>query len=244
MKSQVNVSPQRSRFRLQVLEPVLADQIDAGLGQGSHLLGRHVFGRREDLDLLTRALADSLQVGRDPARIEAVDLARHQLSTSRQTRPPWRPVRGPSRRWEKKSSGLAARAQARRLDLLHPGAIEESPGHLRQIEHSVIGDSLPERQKARKHLLAPPRSSTARSRDRSRLLWLRLDPPRARRFRRPGRASRSGGSPHLAPPPPPPGGSRRRRPGRRARRARSTCPSTCGGSGPGSANGLGSWGPS
>ena len=85
---------------LQVLQPVLADQRHAGLGERAHLVAGHVLGRREDLDLRarrSRAPAPGSR-GRAPGR------ARGSAQPSQA--PAWRPVRSPSRRWEKKSSGL------------------------------------------------------------------------------------------------------------------------------------------
>ena len=87
----------------EILLAVLADQGDAGLGQCSHLLQRHVLAGDEDLDPVGRPLAHPRQVGPHRVRIDAVDQLRHQASI--QTRPPWRPVRPASRRWEKNSPG-------------------------------------------------------------------------------------------------------------------------------------------
>ena len=103
-------------LHLQVLKPVLADQRHPPVRQGPHLVGRHVLSGGEDLHLRTGSLADPLQVGANPLRLEQTAASSSHLASmpdseaagcgcASHTRPAWRPVRSPSRRWEKKSSG-------------------------------------------------------------------------------------------------------------------------------------------
>ena len=195
---------------LEVLEAVLADQLDPGLGERVHLLGDDVLGRREDLDLRPAALAHPLEVARARPR----GRCRGSAQASIQTSPAWRPVRPASRRWEKNSSGLQlvqrpaastastpAAASSRRAtsgrSSIRPSAIP-SPSAANAVEHLVAdlvaagADPRPDRGRRRPDLLRP----------------------RARRSRRRARASRSGASRRRRRRRAPPAGSRR--PGRAA----------------------------
>src|SRR5512143_2498125 len=83
---------------LEVLEPVLSDQLYPGFGQRAHVLGGDVLRRGEDLDVGSGPLADPLEVRADPIGVQFRDGLDHRYSI--QTRPACRPVRSPSRRWE------------------------------------------------------------------------------------------------------------------------------------------------
>src|SRR5215203_5196536 len=88
---------------LQILKAVLPDELHAGLGQRPHLLERDVLRRHEDLHLGADSIPYPLEVAPDAPALQAMDEPGHQPRL--QTRPACRPVRPPSRRWEKKSSG-------------------------------------------------------------------------------------------------------------------------------------------
>ena len=196
MKSHSKASPQRSCLAARSCWRFSPTSVDAGLGEGAHLLQRHVLGRGEDLD-----------PGRRRARAPARGWRRSSPGRGRGSgpalRPPslepdqpaWRPVRPPSRRWEKKSSSSQLVQRPADLDALDPGLAQQSPGDLGQVEHPARGDA---RRRGRRRRRAPrrrPRSSRGRSRGRSRLRWRRPPRRRGRRSRPPGRASRSGASP-------------------------------------------------
>src|SRR6185437_1539819 len=90
----------------EILGAVLAEQGDACLGQRGQLVGRHVLGGCQQLDLARVApragdlLADAVEVLADVLRPQSSELARHV----RQMMPAWRPVTPLSRRWEKNRS--------------------------------------------------------------------------------------------------------------------------------------------
>ena len=112
-----------------------------------------------------------------------------------QTSPAWRPVRPPSRRCEKNSSGLQLVQSSRLVDRADPGVARA--GAARPRAGRASSPSRP-RRRARRRRPAPrrrPRSSTARSRGRSPPPRRRPRQPRARRSRPPARASRRGSSP-------------------------------------------------
>ncbi len=98
MKSQVKLSRQRSCFASRSWRRFSPTSVDPGLGQGAHVVGAHVLGGGEDLDLRAGVLANPLEVGADRCRVEVGDRFDHGYSI--QTKPAWRPVRSPSRRWE------------------------------------------------------------------------------------------------------------------------------------------------
>ena len=106
----------RALLRLEVLEPVLADQLDPGLGEHRQLGRVDVLGRRQDLDLRAAALAHPFEVARAPAR-DRVPRIGSAIDGVGPDRPAWRPVRSPSRRWEKKSSGSQLVHRSDDLDL-------------------------------------------------------------------------------------------------------------------------------
>ena len=82
---------------------------------------------------------------------------------------PWRPVRPPSRRCEKKSSGLQDVQRSIRVDVLDAGRVQRPLGGAPEVEPAVADDLLAEpRAEGRARPPRRPRSSTARSPGRSR----------------------------------------------------------------------------
>src|SRR5262249_21964916 len=83
---------------LQVLEAVLAPPPHPPLRPQSHVRSPHRLCRPTDLHLGSGLLADPVQIGPDPRRVEVCDWLHHAYSI--QARPACLPVRSPSRRWE------------------------------------------------------------------------------------------------------------------------------------------------
>ena len=128
-----------------------------------------------------------------------------------QTRPAWRPVRPPSRRCEKKSSGLAARAQlARPRPTRRPARSSRRRATSRRSSIRPVGDAGAERLEGVQHLVAHLVAAGADPGADRRRPRLDLLHPALRRSPRPARASRSGSSPRRPVPRAPPAGSRRR----------------------------------
>ena len=115
MKSQVEARRrQRSCLRLEVLEPVLADQLDAGLGERAHLVRRRrTWSRPGSRRPRPRARAPA----RGCARTTSGSMPRISSAICSHATPAWRPVSPPSRRWEKNRSGLQLVQRPRALDL-------------------------------------------------------------------------------------------------------------------------------
>ncbi len=83
MKSQAKASPQRSRFASRSCSRFSPDQRHPRLRQGPHLVEGHVLGGREDLHPRAHSLADALEVGADPPRVQAPDQAGHRITSTR-----------------------------------------------------------------------------------------------------------------------------------------------------------------
>ena len=168
MKSQAKRRRQRSLLRLQVLEAVLADERRRRASASAPISSSgDVLGRGEDLDPGPARSRDALEVARAPRRPrsrgsapgssgldpDAAGLAAGAAAVAA--------VRV-------EELGLAARAQLADLDLVDPGALEQPPRDLAQVEHAARRRSP--RPSARERTRGPrrrPRSSRARSRVRS-----------------------------------------------------------------------------
>ena len=133
MKSQVKRVAVALALGLEVLEAVLADQLDPGLGERPHLLGgTYLVAAR----ISTSAPQRSRTRSRLRRTVAGVDVA-DRLRPSIQTSPAWRPVRPPSRRWEKKSSGSQLVQRPLDSTALDPGAREQAARDLGQVEHAA-----------------------------------------------------------------------------------------------------------
>ena len=146
--------------------------VTPGLGEHAHLLGRDVLDRREDLDVLARRsrARTRARLSATRPRVEPADQLRHAS-------PAWRPVTPRSRRWEKKRSRIARRAQAAVVDLLRrrrprrrarATALRSSVRSLRGEHRAhVVADLVAARADAgpdgRRHRPAPPTAPTPAS---------------------------------------------------------------------------------
>ena len=194
MKSQAKRVAAALALGLEVLEAVLADQLDAGLGERAHLLERRRTwsppGSRPPgpQRSRTRSRLRAHHVGVDPA-----DRLSHRRA--RPDEPALAPGAPAVAAVGEEELGLAARAQAAGLDLGRPRRARAGAGRPRR------GRACARRRPRRRAARTPPgprrrpRSSRARSRARSPRRPRRPPPPRARRSRRRARASRSGASP-------------------------------------------------
>ena len=138
-------------LRLQVLQPVLADQRRPRPRPGRPSRprartwsprGSPPPGRR--LERTRSRLRRTPDRGRRSGSAIAV----------RQTSPAWRPVTPLSRRWEKKSSALHFVQRSADSTSADTGAVEQAARHLGQIEHAPVGDAVAERSEGRQHLVA------------------------------------------------------------------------------------------
>ena len=199
MKSQVNASPQRSRFASRSwrrFSPTSSTPASASAPISSE---RDVLGRGEDLDLRARVLANPLEVGADARRVEALELSHgHQSASATRLRARRAPPGGRCARRRGGGSRAApgcssCRARPRRQPPPRPGPAAARATATRSSIRPCAAPSMPvERRRAPRRR---PRSSRGRSRARSPRRSRRPSSRPSRRCRRRARASRSAPSP-------------------------------------------------
>ena len=152
MKSQAKRSPSRSCLASRSWRRFSPTSSTPASASAPHLLGDHVLGRGEDLDVGAAALTDPLEVGADdcPGRCRGSA----QPSTSIHASPAWRPVRPVVAAVGEEQLRVAARAQVGGLDRIDAGAGEQPPRDLGQVEHAPVGDAVAEPGERRQDLVA------------------------------------------------------------------------------------------
>ena len=207
MKSQVNASPQRSRFVLEVLKAVLADQRHPRLGERAHLLQRaRTSSRRGSPPRAPRARAPARgcagSAGLQPVN-PGIDSPPHETRLA--------PRAAAVAPVGEEELGMAARAQLADLDLRSTPACSSS--RRATARRSSIARSArpsPERPKAVEHLVADLVAAGADAGPIAAAVALDLLHPA---LDDPGRQPPPAAVDHRHAPAPParPGGSRRRR---------------------------------